>query len=119
MQHAALDSIANSPQLTGTPFPSVSSSPQSPNRYKVNTTQSGQIASSESDESVDLHLVAIRRFRRVRVNAKRLGASDASWVGDANNLLDNKFHLNLCRRTIQRHIAPGCAGHLGEALAHA
>lgn len=117
MEHAALDSVANSPQLTGTPFPSVSSSSHPPNQYEAIPKQRSPALPGFS-AFMDLCFVIARDFRRIVLPARCLDASDAYFrMEESVGLLGKKFYLNLCRRTAA--CCSGICGAPGKALAHA
>ena len=119
MQHAALDSVANSPQLTGTSFPSVSPSSNPPNQYEANPKQRSP-ALTGLGAFMDLCFVAARDYRRIGLPALCLDASNTCFrAEEVVRLLDKKFHLNPRRRTSAGGALPMVNGHWGKALAHA
>lgn len=112
MEHAALDSVANSPQLTGTPFPSVSSSSHPPNQYQANPKQRSP-ALPGFNAFMDLCFVIARDFRRIGLPARCFDASNAYFrIEESVRLLGKKFYLTCAAG--QRRVAPGFAGHWGR-----
>lgn len=114
MQHAALDSVANSPQLTGTSFPSVSPSSNPPNQYEANPKQRSP-ALTGLGAFMDLCFVAARDYRRIGLPALCDASNTYFREEEVVRFLDKKFHLNPRRRYQPVERCPWLMG-IGERL---